>query len=654
MIASTRIVLYNAPEKIIGNGPSGAYGLKRYYKDCGRRGISSRWGKKNLDSRAWPKLFKFAFIFSTGHLLLNLCHHYPYDILRVESSRLVLKNNFTIQERFITKDNLTQYFANSSKVVDERKKEALSEYVELKSKQSEYCEILRLLGSLNTKDRFLIECIYAICLFLAYNTYFVPQLMRLVDLRFDNYVSRILFDYADEVERSKILVHEEVEKFIASSRNYRDVLCDIYEKICWPNIPTFDSPRAAHPWPQDADLERLNLAHPSRKGCIGETNLRTPLASPQIRYTSHCPAERSNKRYVRDGLDEYLCNLLLQWQCANLLMPANRLPNWILGWNRMLLLYLVSCAIYATAFNFGILAAVLDLEAFDGRPAACLTIICTWVILFSINISTTGIGGAFAFTCGDQLNYCTEVMDNFRFTIDKNSERFREFIDGEEGSFIQRKLFIEAGELPVIHALDGEKLGFSLREQMNAHMLYSLMHYKIFVSQFKLLGPGFSVTLASGLIILFSYPILCRLHTPYFDSSDEANHRFTLVIVSLSYVPPCFACLVIICFLHKRCLKLYGALASLMAHMTKANHLVRYLGDEAIYSRHLVGVMRKEISHSTRMSHEFSIKSIGVRCTFSSVMKIGFWFGFVVISLVFKSTSDSNGLPFSGLAFGVI
>lgn len=186
-----------------------------------------------------------------------------------------------------------------------------------------------------------------------------------------------------------------------------------------------------------------------------------------------------------------------------------------------------------------------------------------------------------------------------------------------------------------------------LRHRMNANYLFVLMHYKIFVAQFKPIKRSLGLVFMQIFIVLFTVPVVTRLNLNYATQVSQnavSYKRIQIGSITLSCLIVILSCCVVvpICYLYSRCQDLYRALWSLMAHLTDVRR--RQEGAFEVYDLHATSQLGKELANPERLLHRFITESVfGLRGSYTSFVRALFWWGVIMLSIaLFDGTSMSS------------
>ena len=217
----------------------------------------------------------------------------------------------------------------------------------------------------------------------------------------------------------------------------------------------------------------------------------------------------------------------------------------------------------------------------------------------------------------DQLKYIRELRELLDGCSTRNQLRFME-LTGRESRPSKKEVE-------------------ELCSWMNRELLFAFLHYKIFQA-----GSGRSNFIQgaiayNGCILFIALPSLCRLHMPYF---KPAVKDYVLGI-SIAIIFLFNLTLAPICQLRSRSLELYVSLSGLLAQTIGTSRYGDVHGrEEQIYDKHLVWLIRKELNHPAQIGSKFETRYLGVEFNRETAIKMNFWFGFILISLIHSSAID--------------
>lgn len=184
---------------------------------------------------------------------------------------------------------------------------------------------------------------------------------------------------------------------------------------------------------------------------------------------------------------------------------------------------------------------------------------------------------------------------------------------------------------------------------INQWLLYTLMHYKIFVKQFKPMLHSFPFYITTIMFIMYWSIVPTRILIAYLDR-DRIAASLLVGVINLSL---CHIVLLMVCFMHSRCMSIYRHLQSLLAHTIAVDHTVNHQIGRKVYDRHLIWILRKELNHPDRLTEQFTIHLMAGRgrMTFSSLMRYDFWWGVAAIAIVLFDPTAPNAYDVFGGAW---
>lgn len=181
-----------------------------------------------------------------------------------------------------------------------------------------------------------------------------------------------------------------------------------------------------------------------------------------------------------------------------------------------------------------------------------------------------------------------------------------------------------------------------LKDQMNNDLLLVVMHYRIFLARQLDLIQHLGVLALWIVALIFMLPLLGRCHQPYL--MGQSTMRPLLGAYLLCMLLPGDLCLLFICYMHRRCLDLYLALNSIVAHATETASRPE---GRNIYDRHQISMLRKELSHHEGVASRLATKFAGISMTYANFVRIHLYLGFLVLSLMSEDRSSEEELTVS-------
>jgi hypothetical protein len=190
---------------------------------------------------------------------------------------------------------------------------------------------------------------------------------------------------------------------------------------------------------------------------------------------------------------------------------------------------------------------------------------------------------------------------------------------------------------PSLVNLASQRLDWAqFEDKMNHDLLLLVMHYRLFKVRLMALTRRSGFLVLCTIFMAFLLPIVGRIHLPYFMDSSVRTIINAICLITLSTAD---ISLVPVCYLHRRCLDVYNALNSVLAHATD---VARSPEGIDIYDRHLISTLRKELSHHEGIAAMFATKFAGISVTYPNLVRIHLYFSFLMLSLIYDESSEQE------------
>lgn len=547
--------------------------------------------KRRLAPR--PKLHWFSYVILalfcliSLHVMRNLTLQYEYDFDQLRLRRLI--NGTT------TTSTISMGTIISDKIV------------RLEVKLAETKRKLDSIGSAYSHLSIALECFQLYILSYSILVYFLSLLYFQHVQDFDLHVVREQLDYQAESKNTYQLIETKVQEFWIS--------CQSYEQI----------------W---GDLSSQNQLYP-----IGRS--KRALQQQQ----QYCNANY----FESTGADKIVLEL---YKCGSLRL-MNKSLKWFAKRSLIVFIYQLFILLYMCLFSFYLASLAIT----RSNPKHFYTWQDVLLCISMAGLILTPIFAACLFTtyflsaCLDQIVAVNKIRQLIKQCININKRLFMSQ---------QSKTIIKINYDENDYHDDDEQQYYRLRdpktniindsdeinvEKMNTNLLFVLMHYKIFTAQHKAAKCSCqsAIVFVSGVLLLI--PIIAKIHIPYFMLfGASGNIRVAATILSLTIVGPANACIFPLCYMHSRCVGLYRMAASLMAHVAEMESQ-----QPGVYDEHSIMVLVKELRHPERFVDQFKPKLIGLCGTFTTMVKIHFWWGLIVISTLFDTQSDNGHVSIESL-----
>ena len=557
----------------------------------------------------WPRIVLAFYILIFIHLSLSIAFQYMYDRNLFHMNHLKIKSK-------------------SSGNSEEAEVARLNELVVY------YSDILQTIGSPHMSLHFAVQLIYGFILGSFVLFYFFPQYYYKRREKFDYAPLRVLIDANGERQRASHLVSEQVDQFIRSSR-----LFSREEKHLIGRCLKLIDLQSCNP--SDWAFDELDMC----------AVLGRQLEWMQDACNNHLPPGESAVQSDFDPVAQ-----LRYFVCRNRLMPHNLQPSWTQRQARLFCYVMLACLVYSLFMNtvvaFG-MYNFYDPERHASRWTDLLIMIELFLVLLGVNFSSLYFIIGTLFTCLDFVMLKNRIVRSFDDCIQGNriillqykltqaqNDWTWDFDDsnkfhGRKPSRNDRK---QRAETDMRRILFKMRSGNDAAHEINSNLLFVLMHYRIFVTQVRPIGRSLRTLTIVGIILLFYFPILSRIHTPYVEERFVKEVRSFSVALSIIVLVPVNACLVPVCLLHTSCTDLYKSLYRLVAHVSQI-HSERRLRDGLAFDRHTVCVLRKELYHPECWVNQFQQSNYRLSFTFAELVRLHFYFGFILLSIAVESLS---------------
>lgn len=317
---------------------------------------------------------------------------------------------------------------------------------------------------------------------------------------------------------------------------------------------------------------------------------------------------------------EHSIRILKQMTANDLFKPLNWRPEFVEKLSLYYCYLFLGCIIYGCKILLVVWVTLPYLYNFDYKLYS-IDVLVIFENAFLVVILILSVAFFLSFTfvsCMDQIMYINELRKLIDNVSLRNQLRYYEITKRQLGGYSE---------------IGNELQQEFCSRQMNTNLLYAFIHYKIFVAQTKS-DLKFHGTIALvSIVVFFTLPIMARLHEPYINLKTKLLQIYVCLATSvfLNFV------MIPVCYLHSRSLDLYKSMCSLLAHTIEQSS-----GDSIFYNAHLVLLLRKELSYPDLFARQFATVSIGVRYTYPNLVKIHFWFGIILLSLISGVTTDHD------------
>ena len=166
------------------------------------------------------------------------------------------------------------------------------------------------------------------------------------------------------------------------------------------------------------------------------------------------------------------------------------------------------------------------------------------------------------------------------------------------------------------------------------------MHYKIFVAQHKPVRQSCEPAILFVASLLLGVPLVIKLNIPYFVLINAQHIRLFATILCLCVAGPGNGVFLPLCYMNGRCIGLHRAILSLVAHVAD---IESRSDDCKVYDHHSVVLLLKELCHPEQFLGQFRPRFAGLHGTFTTHLKLHFWWGLIVVSILLDNQTSGRG-----------
>lgn len=453
-------------------------------------------------------------------------------------------------------------------------------------------------------------------------------------------------------------IRHQVNRFIVSCRNFNNLLID--RKTT--NVFDMESNH-------DDFIEGVLDSHHSdfseRMRLIYENNLDLMMQTSRI-LENHKYLVRQVKLMASDGLLQPF-NKRSQW----LDRIANIYGKTALGTFGTVLVYQTVILLIVPT---GIIMVDLETDPLDLlflaeqfiHGGTCVTVAAFYVILIFM-------------ICVDQMHFVRELSRLIERCISDSTKSVDNYLENDRirvywspysgmvdssHTHVRRPTIFRSPitKIPAAMVHQGMKAGQAIQDEghgsmqlmdfdvvdksINLSLVHTLLHYKIFVTQLRPALDSLPMFVLISMFVIFAPLIVTRLLIAYLDRSRKAMSLMLCVLILVS-IDITF---VMINKLYVRCLDIYKRLQSLMAHAIAIDHSVRMQIGREVYDKHLIWLLRKELSDPDRLADQFATRMLmsNWKMTYANLIKYHFWWGVLAISTMMINPSLPNAADIFG------
>lgn len=534
-------------------------------------------------------------------LLANLYFQYAYDFDQVRLIKLKLLQ----AQNQLSAHQFDRYTA------------------ELRERMHETLAALIAIGSPHRHLPIVVECHYVYLVTFTFVLYFCSYIYYQHLAPFDLHFVRELIDHEGEEHRSRQLVETQVLRFIESNRIFTKILMQgSYRPASGFRLK--DRPRT---W-MAASNQGRDRRHSRRAS-------RSLVSWRERKSTSRMAADfqRLSQNDCR------VHRLLISMLTSGALRPFNKSPGWCERRVDITYMYHGSLFIYLNFFSIVTLKLSID-EDSPGGSMSWSDMVMLAAVLFMLSVLSLSANffSTYIFVGSlDQIVMVSKMRELVLNCIRLNTREFMRLTEARGAGLPERDP--SKGQLEAAARVHEES---TCADKMNTNYLFVMMQFKIFVAQHKSAQRTVESIIIYIAILVMLIPIICKLHIPYLNLLGFVNVRWFAVLLSTVILVPTNFGVVPTCYLHARCVNLYRVFSSLIAHIIE---IESHPMGRGIYDEHAVSLLFKELRHPFQFMDQFKASSLGFSGTYNALVKIHFWWGILVLSILVDDEKSSDSGP---------
>ena len=559
--------------------------------------------------------------FSACNMIVFMYYQYTHDLSMI--SLKMLRQNSSAGSPSIGEE----LFVSPTEVFESLRQTGLGNASESERELFNRIEVskmkLRLIGGSDNLNSLTIQMVYLFMLIVNFASFCLAHLYFRYVTPFDAYQIREQLDYTQECK----LVEEQVEEVVA--------------EYCL--------------------LDKLFAKFRNARLFI-DTSFKIDLENKHFTTLSSCKEALLDKRYQQLNTTGPLLGMMLT---SGALVPANRYSH--ATCKRTILIFVV--VIFMLLFSTIILYATLYATRKDIILFSRIEVCSGFVLIQLIFASALILADVCVFL--DESEQVNQVLELFDRCIRVNSAEFVKHLGACRGKTQVPKLnqvhrsndllvlkqiaFFEAKaeaaqtskpllQRPMPSSSNFDQLKWQLRDpllKMNANLLFTLMHYKMFVRQLGHIIKTFNPIVFIGFLDISSIPFIYLIHMSYMKAFYNRDDRFILVGISALSLFLTDLQIGPVCYFNARCKRLYLALSSLVAHIVGLE--ISHPGH--VYDEHTALTILRELRNelSDQFIDKFTLQFLGVNGTYATLVEVHFWWGLMIIGILLGARPNGAG-----------
>lgn len=278
--------------------------------------------------------------------------------------------------------------------------------------------------------------------------------------------------------------------------------------------------------------------------------------------------------------------------------------------------------VYSIQIDSTVLSAMIyliDMDKFKLNLISLLYILEIIFVIVTSNVAVSFYYGVELFSCIDQIKLSQTLKCEFIKCIENNTKVFERIKRLKQNGLEPTQPTNQQVLLPI------EKL---VKTEMNTNLLIVIVHYQIFVIQARRLKACLKFIFVGTIIIMFTSPITVRIHMPYFDAENDKTIRLALAVASVGFIVPADLCLVPMCILRSKFLKLYKTIYIMLAHCARVQNELQ------LYEPRLISILLAELDRPQGIYNMYGSKYELVQYTYPTLLRLHFYFGLIITAIV--------------------
>lgn len=552
-------------------------------------------------------------------------------------------------------------------------------------------EVLYYFGGPHTQTPFLYEQIFFICILASTSVFFCPMMYyRLSKEGYNCNVVRDLFYHKEEREKMFKLIEQIIDEIYTSSVNFyqaKEAQISIRKYFQLDDSHYNDNDdyfASRQPWNNPLNSTNNNMQLSS--GLIVNMNYEPTnvaccplLFQSRLRRSAHYRHSRESRLFDHSSpnMESYGTVLNeLRVQLDNLkhsqcLVQLNKTADWFnsrvreqfklytsnLGRNMTVAVTYLSFLFISNSKSGSDSDKSISANATSESRGILgnLIFVDLSVIVFVAVISSSYYEANIFIQTQDQIKFVKQLIEMVVVCEPTNLELFKNLLKSDSLQDNIRR--------DVNSDITNNNKNRLVRLKMNENILITIIHFRMFIAQLKNgVVKAFQIIL-SFVAISTLVPIIVRIHMPLLE--DNSSTRNYVILTIMASAMPSDSSLIPLCHYTSLCLRLYKALAKLLAHSVQINEIyamesnasimndgqddnneidnnILTTSSDLVYHEHVIAMLRKELADMELSRRRFETRLVGFPCTYPTLCQAHFWHGLLFISSVLGNHTSNK------------